>query len=133
VAFGFEPNFRAFTDGTQTLLRNAILGANPPAAAIARLRGHASARTRADARRVARRLRSHGNAVELVVVRRDAARTRALLRRAGRRARLVRGGGRVTFLLANRRDASGDENAWARGLEQRLRRAGIRVVMYRVP
>ncbi|MET0817239.1 MAG: M14 family zinc carboxypeptidase, partial [Solirubrobacteraceae bacterium] len=40
VAFGFEPNFRAFTDGTQTLLRNAILGADPaaPAARIASVR-----------------------------------------------------------------------------------------------
>jgi hypothetical protein len=46
---------------------------------------------------------------------------------------VIRGAGRVTFLLANRRDASGDENAWARGLEQRLRRGGIRVVLYGVP
>ena len=31
VAFGFEPNFRAFTDGTARMLRNAILGATPAA------------------------------------------------------------------------------------------------------
>ena len=32
VAFGFDPNFRAFADGTQKLLRNAMLGADPAAA-----------------------------------------------------------------------------------------------------
>jgi hypothetical protein len=45
VAFGFEPNFRAFTDGTQKLLRNAILGPDPAVAAIASLRAHSAART----------------------------------------------------------------------------------------
>ena len=29
VAFGFDPNFRAFADGTEKLLRNAVFGADP--------------------------------------------------------------------------------------------------------
>ena len=35
VVFSFEPNFRAFTDGTQKILRNAILGPGRGAAAAA--------------------------------------------------------------------------------------------------
>ena len=37
VSFGFEPNFRAFTDGTQRILHNAMFGADPAAAATARV------------------------------------------------------------------------------------------------
>ena len=32
VAFGFDPNFRAFADGTEKLLRNAVFGADPATA-----------------------------------------------------------------------------------------------------
>ncbi|MGH2949539.1 MAG: hypothetical protein ACRDPC_25330, partial [Solirubrobacteraceae bacterium] len=37
VSFGFEPNFRAFTDGTQRILHNAVFGADPEPAAVARV------------------------------------------------------------------------------------------------
>jgi len=33
VLFASDPNFRAFTDGTQKILRNAVLGADPATAA----------------------------------------------------------------------------------------------------
>ena len=36
VLFASDPNFRAFTDGTQKILRNAVLGADPATAGGAR-------------------------------------------------------------------------------------------------
>ena len=126
VAFGFEPNFRAFTDGTQTLLRNAILGADP---APRRRRGSPAVRSPARGprrARAARRLRSARGAVRLVVRRADARAARAVRpAREGRRVRVVRGGGRVTFLdRRSGRDRSGDEHRWAPALERALRDAG---------
>ena len=49
VAFSFEPNFRAFTTGTQKILANAILGRDPRG----RGRGdHGKAAARTSARRL---------------------------------------------------------------------------------
>ena len=49
VAFGFDPNFRAFADGTEKLLRNALFGADPATARAAAARPAASRRAiRAD-------------------------------------------------------------------------------------
>jgi len=45
VLFASDPNFRAFTDGTQKILRNAVLGADPATAATST----AAARTAAAA------------------------------------------------------------------------------------
>ena len=45
VAFGFDPNFRAFADGTEKLLRNALFGADPAIARASAARkpaGHAA-------------------------------------------------------------------------------------------
>ena len=39
----------------------------------------------------------------------------------------------MTFLIGGGRDLSGDEHRWGRTLERALRRADVRVVMYRVP
>jgi hypothetical protein len=48
VSFGFEPNFRAFTDGTQRIVYNAMFGGDPAAAATARaaVRGRAAVTAR---------------------------------------------------------------------------------------
>jgi len=130
VAFGFEPNFRAFTDGTKRVLRNAILGADPARAGIASVRARSAARERA--RGSARTLRSAHSAVRLVVAARGERSARAVLRRAGLRHRVVRARGRSTFLIGAR-GRSGDELPWARDVERALRRADVPVLMYRVP
>jgi hypothetical protein len=130
VAFGFEPNFRAFTDGTQQVLRNAILGDAPAVAGIASVRARSAAR--AAARRSARRLRSAHSPARLVVAARGERAARRVLRREGLRSRAVRARGRTTFLIGTR-GRSGDELPWARELATALRRADVPVVMYRVP
>ena len=130
VAFSFEPNFRAFTDGTQRVLRSAILGADPAVAGIASVRARSAARR--SARRAARRLRSAHSAVRLVVRARGERSARRVLRRKGLRSRAVRARGRTTFLIGTR-GRSGDELPWARGLAVALRRGHVPVVMLRVP
>jgi hypothetical protein len=131
VVFSFEPNFRAFTDGTQKLLRNAILGSSPRAAVAAR--GARIAATRSAARSAARNLGAAHDPVRLVVASRGANATRSLLSARGLGYRTVRAGKRVTFLIDNPSGASGDEVPWARSLANDLRRTGAPVVMFRVP
>jgi len=126
VAFGFEPNFRAFTTGTQHLLLNAILGRDPRG-------GRRGDRSRVSARTSARRLRSAHAPVRLVVAARGAPAARALLRSRGLRYRAVGSPGRVAFSIANPGGASGDEAPWTRELAGALQRGRVPVVMYRVP
>jgi hypothetical protein len=124
VAFGFEPNFRAFTDGTQQILRNAILGKAP--------RGKAARVARA-ARTSARDLRTAHAAVRLVVARRGTKAARSLLDARSLGYRTVRAGRRTTFLINVARNAGGDDLPWTRGLADDLQRTRVPVVMYRVP
>ena len=126
VAFSFEPNFRAFTTGTQKILANAILGRDP--------RGHGRGdHGKAAARTSARRLRASHSAARLVVDSRGAGAARSILRAQGLRTREVRTPGRVSFSIANRDDASGDEATWTRELVTALRRERVPVVMFRAP
>ena len=57
VAFGFDPNFRAFADGTEKLLRNAVFGADPATAraTAARVRTASTRRAVRSTRRLTRR------------------------------------------------------------------------------
>ena len=120
VAFGFEPNFRAFTDGTQQILRNAIFGRSP--------RATATRRARSAARVSARALQAAHDPVRLVVATRGASAARSLLAARGLRYRAVHAGDRTTFLIRGT-----DEAPWTRALPDELRRAAVPVVMYRVP
>jgi hypothetical protein len=129
VAFAFDPNFRAFSDGTQKVLRNAILG--PPPRARVAARASAAARGRAAA--AARRLRVSRAPVRLEVRPRGERAARRLVEAQGARYRVVRARGRVTFLIANPADAIGDEHPFARRLAAELRSKEVPVVLYRAP
>jgi len=140
VVFGFDPNFRAFTDGTQVLLRNALLGPDPARAAAARAgaRSAVAARARAAAARAraaaaARRLPPLDAPLRLTVAPASRGAAGRVLARFGARAQVTRGGGRVTFLIANPKGLAADEHPWARRLPGALERAGVSVVAYRAP
>ncbi len=127
VSFSFDPNFRAFTDGTQKLLRNAILGDAPRG-------GDRTARAaRVAAAAATRRLDVVRAPVRVVVKPRAAAAARRLVAAQGVRYRVVRARGRVTFLLSNPADASGDEHPFARELAGKLKAANVKVLAYRAP
>jgi Zinc carboxypeptidase len=128
VSFGFEPNFRAFTDGTQKILHNAMFGEDPEVAPAAR----AAARGRAAAR--ARSLRVVCEPLRIVVRPRGARTVRRLLAREGARYTVYRPRrGRVAFVVANPGERTGDEHPYARELAGALREAGAPVVMFRAP
>jgi hypothetical protein len=129
VSFGFEPNFRAFTDGTQKILCNAVLGRDPSARATVRARAAATGRAQA----ATRRLRTVREPVRLVVRPRAERAARRLVAAQGAPFHVVRARGRVTFLIANPGDATGDEHPFADELAGRLRAADVPVVLYRAP
>jgi hypothetical protein len=129
VAFGFDPNFRAFADGTEKLLRNAMFGADPARAGASAVRG-ASVRR---AVRATRRLTVAKDPLRLVVRARGERRARQVLDRFGTSYRVQRARRRVQFVIANPSRAQGDEHPYARELGTALRIAKVPVVLYRVP
>ena len=128
VVFGFEPNFRAFTDGTQRILRSALLGPDPVTAGIA---ARPAARERAAA--AARELPAVDAPLRLVVRRRGAAEARRTIARFGATYRVYRQGRSTTFLIDNPGGKVGDEHPYAQQLGRALRRSKVPVVMYRAP
>jgi len=123
VLFGADPNFRAFTDGTQKILRNALLGADPAAvAAPTSARAAIPAATVLDA------------ADDLVLTVRPAAAARlaALLHRHGAQATVLAAPGKVSYRvdLAGR---PGEELPWVRDLVGDVRGLGDQVIVVRVP
>ena len=119
--FGFDPNYRAFTGGTQQLLLNAITGPAPSGAASAQAR-------------VAQTEPSVAASDRLVIsVRQKAAgQVQAMLDARGVGADVVRARGVVSFRV----DLGGltsDEHPWAQELAQQAAGLGPDVVAVRLP
>jgi hypothetical protein len=126
VLFGFDPNYRAFTDGTAKMLANAILGPRPddPFEVVAprRVRPADSAPPASD-RMV---LSVHADAEGQV---------RALLDRydvGDDRVEVVRAGDRVGFRV-DVRGRTAEESPWARRLADEVAALGDQVVTVRLP
>jgi hypothetical protein len=125
VLFASDPNFRAFTDGTQKILRNAVLGADPGSSVAA----PASARTAAAA--------AAGQVADLVgdllvTVRPALAdRTGALLASYGLDVTRSAAAGGTRLRVAG--FGSGDRNPVTKDLVRDLRGLGSGVVAVRVP
>ncbi len=119
VVFSFDPNFRGWTDGTQRLLWNALLGPNPaPAMATT-----ASARLQAEetAIRSVRTLPEGGKAIRLTVQATDEDLTRTLLDRYGAEYKVLRKAERTVFVVANPDGLSREEHPYALQLLRELR------------
>jgi hypothetical protein len=125
VLFASDPNFRAFTDGTQQVLRNALLGADPSQLAA----GTARARTAAVA--AAAEVPDLGGALLLTVRPGAVGRAEGLLATYGLEATrtAVSGGTRLTV----QGFGSSDRNPVTKDLVRDLQRLGDAVEAVRLP
>ena len=122
VVFSFDPNFRGWTDGTQRLLWNALLGPNP--VAVAALSAEQRLLATDTAMQAAKALPDSGKAIRIAVQTSDADLARAVLDRYGAEYKESGKAGRTVFVIANREGLSREEHPYAlamlRELTQRL-------------
>jgi hypothetical protein len=134
VAFASDPNFRGWTQGTQRLLWNALLGGPAAGARTGLLAG---SRERAAAEKAAQdaaaALPDVGSAIRIRVRAADAAATVKILNRHG--VTVVRQdlGTQTLFLVANKKDLTFEEHPSFGLIVRDLDKAGIKVIAASVP
>jgi len=133
VLFAFDPNFRGWTQGTERMLWNALVGPDPASLSGMALDSAVRAAAVRDARTAAAALPDVGSAIRIAVTRADARATATTLRADGARfvrQRYARG---VLFLVANLRDLSAEEDPLFATALQELRREGVRLRFASIP
>src|SRR5262245_57451043 len=125
VLFSIDPNFRAWTQGTQRRLRNALLG---DSAGLLRA-PLAGSKERAPAEKAAAdavaKVPALGSAIRIRVAASDAAATTKILNRHGAEIVRVDLGAETLFLVANRGDLSYDEHPSFALIVRDIEKAGI--------
>jgi hypothetical protein len=134
VLFSVDPNFRGWTQGTQRLLWNALLGPNPAGfghAAPAGSRERAAAeKAAADAVAVLPEL---GSAIRIRVAVADATAVAKALAKRGAEVVRVDLGAQTLFLVANRKDLSMEEHPWFGQVLRDLAHAGVTPIAASIP
>lgn len=132
VVFSFDPNFRAFTEGTQRLLWNAVFGPDPAARRAPRV----GSPRRVAAERVAResvlRLPAVTSPIRVSVPASEVRAAERVIRRHSGRYALYRVGDEATYLITNPAELTIEEHPWARLLPGELRTAGVAVLGFSV-
>jgi hypothetical protein len=134
IAFSVDPNFRAWTQGTQQILWNALMGPDPAGAALAPLAG---SRERAPAEKMAQaalaKVPSLGSAIRIRVSATDAAAAAKVVTRHGAEVLRIDDGDEVLFLVANRDDLAYEEHPFFGLLVRDLDKAGVEVLAASLP
>ncbi|MEU5878350.1 M14 family zinc carboxypeptidase [Spirillospora sp. NPDC047279] len=128
VLFGSEPNFRAFSNGTATLLLNAIVGRDPSG-----VRAPASPEPSSGQARQAAGLIQAESPIRVSVKAADAGRTAAALRSFGTGWTERRSGDVVHFVVDNPQGLDVGHHPWARRLPAAIRGAGVTPVAVVLP
>jgi len=127
ISFSIDPNFRGWSQGTQRLLWNAIVGPDPSAAAGL----FAGSRERAAAEKAAQdaaaALPDLGAAIRIFVSRADAKATAQILQRRSSEVVRIDLGTEVLFLVGNKKDLSAEEHPWFALAIRELEQAGIAI------
>jgi hypothetical protein len=133
IVFSTDPNFRAWTEGMQRFLWNAILGADPVLGAAAAA-GSASRADEEAAARAAARALVHLDSPLRITVRTGSARAaETILRRSDARYVTRHAPGKVFFLIRNPRGLALEEHPFALRLAEDLQRSRVRVVAFKGP
>jgi hypothetical protein len=125
IAFSIDPNFRAWTQGTQRLLWNAIVGPDPSGATGLRAGSDARSAAETAAREATSKLIDDGAAIRIRVARADAAATAKILARRSSSVLRFDLGTETLFLVANRKDLSYEEHPYFGLVIRELQNAGI--------
>lgn len=132
IVFSFEPNFRAYTDGTAALLRNAVLARDVRALAAPQAGSPARAELERAARSAAASLAPVRDTVRISVPRGDAGALESVLRGYRLDWTVLPTEGGVTYVVPT--GGQDDERlAWTRQLPRDLKAAGVRPLTVIVP
>jgi hypothetical protein len=133
IVFSTDPNFRAWTEGMQRFLWNAILGPDPVSGAAPAAGSTSRADEEAAARAAARALVHLDSPLRITVRAGSARAAETLLRRYGARYLTRHAPGKVFFLIRNPRGLALEEHPFALRLADDLQRSRVRVVAFKGP